>query len=92
MKHGAAAFKKPIHTALSRPLVTCAPEDSLEQAMSTMTRERKWHLPVFRRDELLGIVSLGDLAKSQLVEATSGVGVPRDDARLRRNRRDGAGE
>lgn len=84
VQHGVAAFKKPVHTALARPLVTCAPEDSLEQAMSTMTRERKRHLPVLMRDELVGIVSLGDLAKSQLDEVKLEVGVPRDYARVRR--------
>lgn len=82
--HGAAAFAEPVRAALTRPLVTCVPEDSIERAMSLMTRERTRHLPVLAGDALVGIVSLGDLVKHRLEALKLEVGVLRDYARMRR--------
>jgi CBS domain-containing protein len=45
--------------------VACAePEESIESALETMTRERTRHLPVIKGGKVIGIVSIGDLVKS----------------------------
>jgi len=41
-------------------------KDSIEEAMETMTRERRRHLPVMRGGRLSGIISVGDVIKSRL--------------------------
>ena len=50
---------------MSTPVITAKPDDSVEGVMGLMTRERKRHLPVFAEGRLIGIVSIGDIVKSQ---------------------------
>ena len=52
---------------MTRPVVTCAPEDSVGELMAEMTNRRIRHFPV-RDGRLCGIVSIGDLVKSRLDE------------------------
>jgi CBS domain-containing protein len=53
---------------MSSPLITVAPEESTRTAMETMTERRCRHLVVIDGEEMIGIVSLGDLVKHMLVE------------------------
>jgi CBS domain-containing protein len=46
---------------LSPNLVTVTPDDSVEECMRLMTEHRIRHLPVLHGDELVGIISIGDL-------------------------------
>ena len=58
----------PVAEVMSSPVVTAAPSDTTEQCMETMTRCRCRHLPVVDGNELLGIISIGDLVKNLLEE------------------------
>lgn len=66
--HGAKALELDARQVMTRDVVTCDPDDSIDQVMETMTRGRFRHLPVVRRGELLGLVSIGDIVKSRLEE------------------------
>lgn len=46
-------------------VVTGAPADSIEDTMGLMTDKRIRHLPVLNGDQLVGIVSIGDIVKTQ---------------------------
>jgi CBS domain-containing protein len=46
-------------------VVTGSPCDSVEDTMGLMTEHRIRHLPVLESDELVGIVSIGDIVKAQ---------------------------
>src|SRR5436190_18603472 len=46
---------------LSPNLVVAAPDSTVEECMRLMTENRVRHLPVLEREELVGIVSIGDL-------------------------------
>ncbi|MBK1643521.1 histidine kinase [Thiocapsa imhoffii] len=49
--------------------VVCAhPDQTLEEAMALMTEKRVRHLPVITENELVGLVSIGDLIKSIVSE------------------------
>jgi signal-transduction protein with cAMP-binding, CBS, and nucleotidyltransferase domain len=46
-------------------VVVGAPSDSVEDTMGLMTNKRIRHLPVVEDDQLLGLVSIGDIVKMQ---------------------------
>ena len=58
---------------MSSPLITVAPDESTRDAMETMTECRCRHLVVMEGEEMVGIVSLGDLVKHMLVQAEAEV-------------------
>jgi CBS domain-containing protein len=50
--------------AMSSPVVVASPEQSIEECMAVMTEKRVRHLPVMHNDQLVGIISIGDLVKA----------------------------
>jgi CBS domain-containing protein len=67
--HGAAALDLEARHVMTRDVITCDPDDSIDHIMEIMTRGRFRHLPVVRHGELLGVVSIGDVVKARLEEA-----------------------
>jgi CBS domain-containing protein len=67
--HGAKAMDLEARQVMTRDVITCDPDDSIDQVMQTMTSGRFRHLPVVRHGELLGLVSIGDVVKARLEEA-----------------------
>ncbi|MCC8430537.1 CBS domain-containing protein [Reyranella aquatilis] len=67
--HGAAALAFEAQAVMTREVVTCDPDDSIDEIMEIMTRGRFRHLPVVRHGELLGLISIGDVVKARLEEA-----------------------
>ena len=67
--HGAKALELEAKQVMTRDVVTCDPDDSIDHVMETMTQGRFRHLPVVRHGELLGLVSIGDVVKARLEEA-----------------------
>lgn len=53
---------------MTKDLIVCSPEDDTEYILSVMTENRVRHIPVLEGSELKGIVSIGDVVKSQLTE------------------------
>lgn len=68
-RHGAAALARPVTEAMVTPMPSCTPGTSLTRAMSRMTQDRIRHLVVMDDEEMIGIVSIGDLVKERLDEA-----------------------
>ena len=66
--HGAPALELDASEVMTRDVVTCDPDDSIDQVMETMTQGRFRHLPVVRNRELLGLVSIGDVVKARIAE------------------------
>jgi CBS domain-containing protein len=66
--HGAKAMELEARQVMTRDVITCDPDDSIDQVMQTMTSGRFRHLPVVRHGELLGLVSIGDVVKARLEE------------------------
>ena len=66
--HGLKALELEARQIMTRDVITCDPDDSIDEVMQSMTRGRFRHLPVVNRGELLGIVSIGDVVKGRLQE------------------------
>jgi len=50
-----------VREIISTPIVSVAPDCSIDECMHLMTEHRLRHLPVLNNGELVGIVSIGDL-------------------------------
>jgi CBS domain-containing protein len=46
---------------VSSDVITVDPQESVEECMRLMTEHRIRHLPVLQHDEMVGIISIGDL-------------------------------
>jgi CBS domain-containing protein len=62
----AVAHERPAHTPVveicSPSTVTCAPSDDIDRAVALMREHGVRRLPVVDADQLVGVLSLGDLA------------------------------
>jgi len=50
---------------MTSPLVYVTPETTIEETMAIMTDRRIRHLPVVENDDVIGILSIGDVVKFQ---------------------------
>ena len=55
---------------MSSPVVTIQPNQSLQECMALMTNRQFRHLPVLENENLVGIVSIGDIGKAIMSEQT----------------------
>ena len=69
--HGADLHDVPISELMTTNLIKSTSQDTVLQAMAMMTDRRVRHLPVFDGDDLIGVISLGDLVKCRISEVQS---------------------
>ncbi|MGC1294394.1 MAG: CBS domain-containing protein [Alloacidobacterium sp.] len=60
---GRSSKETPVSEILTEPLITIAPDCSVDEAMRLITTHRIRHLPVVRDGELQGLISIGDLVQ-----------------------------
>ena len=53
---------------MSSPVMYVRPDQTSDQCMALMTENRLRHLPVIDGDQLIGLVSIGDLVKATISE------------------------
>jgi CBS domain-containing protein len=58
----------PITEFMTSPVYFVTPDQSLDECMAVMTNKRLRHLPVRQGDELVGLISIGDVVKKVLSE------------------------
>ncbi|WP_142847447.1 CBS domain-containing protein [Telmatospirillum sp. J64-1] len=62
--------QRPVRDLMTTQVQTCSPDARVEDLMSTMTSRRIRHLPVVEDGKMVGIISIGDIVKNRLDEAT----------------------
>jgi CBS domain-containing protein len=67
-EHGADVLTKPLAQVMTRKVVTCSPNEPVASIMEWMTTRKFRHVPVVEEDQLVGIISIGDVVKHRLHE------------------------
>ena len=67
-QHGAALLQMPSNSLMTRAVVYCTPDDTIDEVMQRMTQRRFRHLPVLHEGRLMGMISIGDVVKFRIAE------------------------
>ncbi len=73
-KHGAKLMTLCASDLMTRKVVSCSPEHSVDEVMKLMTEGRFRHLPVIEDGKLVGVISIGDAVKHRLGELEAEAG------------------
>jgi CBS domain-containing protein len=69
-RDGQTALDRPVSDVMTSEVVFAAPAETVAILMGRMTDRRIRHLPVLRDGRLAGVISIGDVVKCQIAEAT----------------------
>ncbi len=61
---GRSSKDTPVRDIMTADVIGVRPDDSTDTCMQLVTRHRIRHLPVCEGDEVIGVVSIGDLVKA----------------------------
>ena len=65
---GKSSLDTAVRDVMVAPVICVKPDQTVDECMALMTAKRFRHLPVMDGDELVGMVSIGDLVKSVIAE------------------------
>ncbi len=66
--HGPDLLRSAVADIMSKVVVTCTPDDQIDDLSALMTNNRVRHVPVMQAGRLAGIVSIGDVVKNRMDE------------------------
>ncbi len=67
-RSGGAAVDRTVADVMTTEVHTCEPTATVDELSRTMTERRIRHVPIVDGGQLVGIVSIGDVVKSRLVQ------------------------
>ncbi len=63
-----AVLDAPVEQIMTASVQTCEPKDDVDHVMAQMTEHRIRHVPVLDEGKLVGVVSIGDVVKSRMIQ------------------------
>jgi len=67
-EHGPDVLTEPLAQVMTRKVVTCGQTETVGTIMERMTTGKFRHIPVVEQDQVVGIISIGDVVKHRLHE------------------------
>lgn len=67
-RRGPSCLAESVESLMTRRIVSCHREETADQVLTKMTEGRFRHLPVMENDEMIGLISIGDVVKARLSE------------------------
>ena len=67
-EQGADVLTKPLAAVMTRKVVTCSETETVGTIMERMTTGKFRHVPVIEQDQVVGVISIGDVVKHRLHE------------------------
>jgi CBS domain-containing protein len=65
---GKSSKDTPVRDLMSSPVLYVRPEQTIDDCMALMTEKHVRHLPVLEGDELIGMISIGDVVRRIISE------------------------
>lgn len=65
---GPSALQLPVSGIMTKNVVTCSEENSINEVMARMTQGRFRHMPVVKDGKLTGVISIGDVVKFKIAQ------------------------
>ena len=67
-RDGQDALSDTVRRSMTSPVITCRPDDRLDQVMAIMSQRHIRHMPVMEGTRLRGMISIRDLVRHRLEE------------------------
>ncbi len=67
-RRGAACMADTVDTVMTASITSCRREDMADEVLQKMTDGRFRHMPVLEGDQMVGLISIGDVVKARLME------------------------
>ncbi len=67
-RRGAGCLADTVDALMTRNLISCGPKDSADSVLEKMTAGRFRHMPVMEGDNMVGIISIGDVVAARISE------------------------
>lgn len=67
-RRGPACLTDAVETLMTAKIIACGRNESTDEVLGRMTEGRFRHMPVIEGDQMVGLISIGDVVKARLME------------------------